>query len=69
MSVDVTGVMPTVLRSDIPGIVSVMGSDGFTVPVTVLSGTHNYNADMGFIPLTEGSFPAGYGEGETQIWK
>lgn len=69
MSVDVTGVMPTVLRSDIPGIVSVMGGDGFTVPVTVLSGTHNYNADMGFIPLTEGSFPAGYGEGETQIWK
>ena len=69
LTVDADGVMPTVQRTDVPNIVSVMGGDGVSVPVQVYSGTHNYNADMGFIPLTEGAFPAGYGEGATQQWK
>ena len=69
MTVDVTGVMPTVIRTDIPGIVSVMGGEGVTVPVTVSSGAHNYDADMGFIPMQEGQYPQGYGQGAAQIWQ
>ena len=28
-----------------------------------------YAADLGFVLVEEGKFPAGYGEGEKQIWK
>ncbi len=68
LTCDVTGVMPTVLRSDIPGIISVMGEDG-SLPVQVYSNSHNYDADLGYILTTPGAYPEGYGEGETQNWQ
>ena len=68
LTADVTGVKPTQVRTDLPAIASVMGEDGVSAPVQAPSGGRNYNADLGFAPLTPGVFPDGYGEGITQDW-
>jgi hypothetical protein len=62
-------VMPTILREEIKQISSVLEEDGTTIPVTVESNKANYAADLGFVLVEDGKMPAGYGEGETQIWK
>ncbi len=62
-------VKPTILREDIKQISSVLQENGVTIPVTVESNKANYAADLGFVLVEEGKLPAGYGEGETQIWK
>ena len=62
-------VKPTILREDIHQISSVLQEDGSTIPVTVESNKANYAADLGFVLVEEGKLPAGYGEGETQVWK
>ncbi len=59
---------PTTLRTDYPGIVSVMQESGETVPLEVKSNSANYDADMGFMMTQEGVYPEGYGQGATQIW-
>ena len=47
-----------------------MGESGVeSLPVHVTSNGHNYGADLGFRLVTEGVYPAGYGEGATQKWK
>ncbi len=61
-------VVPTMLRTDIGLIVSVLQENGLSIPVMVPSDGRNYNADLGFQLVEEGKFPAGYGEGETQNW-
>jgi len=61
-------VKPTQLRTDIPLIVSVLGEDGVSVPVTVLSDKANRNADLGFALVKKGEYPEGYGQGATQDW-
>ena len=61
-------VKPTVYRDDYSGIVSVLGEDGNSVPVSVFSNAANYNADMGAVPVTPGVYPNGYGQGATQNW-
>ena len=35
----------------------------------VLSGTYNYDADLGYLPKNNGTLPAGYGEGAVQNWQ
>ena len=59
---------PTTRREDYTGIVSLLKDDGETVSFTAVSGGHNYNVDLGFLPVVEGVYPEGYGEGEAQIW-
>lgn len=59
---------PTALRTDYPGIVSVMQESGETVALEVKSNSANYDADMGFMMTQEGVYPEGYGQGATQIW-
>ena len=65
-------VKPTKLRSDFPGIVSVLeesDGDSFTsLEVSVASNRSNYNADLGFVLRRSGDYPAGYGQGATQDW-
>ncbi len=62
-------VKPTTLRPEIHQISSVLQEDGLSIPVTVESNKANYAADLGFVLVEEGKYPAGYGEGETQNWK
>ena len=62
-------IAPTQLRTDVSQIVSVLQADGTSIPVRVTSNKANYAADLGFVLVEEGKFPAGYGEGEKQIWK
>lgn len=62
-------VKPTVLRTEIHQISSVLQENGVSIPVMVESNKANYAADLGFVPVEEGERPAGYGEGETQKWK
>ena len=61
-------VKPTQLRTDIPLIVSVLGEDGVSVPVTVLSDKANRNADLGFALVKKDAYPEGYGQGASQDW-
>ena len=61
-------VKPTKLRTDIPLIVSVLGEEGTSVPVSVLSDKANRNADLGFVLVKKGEYPEGYGQGVTQNW-
>lgn len=61
-------VVPTQLRTDFPGIVSVLEESGVSVLVPVKSSGANYAADLGFVLVKEGKYPAGYGEGATQDW-
>ncbi len=62
-------VVPTILRTDVHQIVSVLQENGMSIPVAVESNKANYAADLGFVLLEEGKYPAGYGEGATQNWK
>lgn len=62
-------VKPTILRTDIHEISSVLREDGVSIPVTVESNKANYSADLGFVLVEEGKLPAGYGEGAAQVWK
>lgn len=62
-------VKPTVLRTDVHQISSVLQEDGTSIPVTVESNKANYAADLGFVLVEEGKLPAGYGEGAAQVWK
>ena len=68
LTADVTGLMPTVQRADIPGIISVTG-EAESLPVQVTSDSHNYNADLGYVLTTPGAYPEGYGQGATQQWQ
>ena len=68
LTADVTGLMPTVQRTDIPGIVSVTGETE-SLPVQVTSDSHNYNADLGYVLTIPGAYPEGYGQGATQQWQ
>ena len=61
-------VKPTQMRLDMPNIVSVLQENGESVPVAVKSGGANYAADLGFVLVKKGKYPAGYGEGTTQDW-
>ncbi len=62
-------VVPTILRTDIHQISSVLQENGLSIPVTVESNKANYAADLGFVLVEEGKLPDGYGEGAKQIWK
>ena len=62
-------VKPTVLRPEIGQISSVLQEDGLSMPVMVPSNKANYAADLGFVLIDEDQLPAGYGEGEAQVWK
>ena len=62
-------VRPTILRTEIHEISSVLQDSGLSIPVTVESNKTNYAADLGFVLVEEGKLPAGYGEGATQVWK
>ncbi len=62
-------VTPTIQRTDIHQINSVLQENGLSIPVEVESNKANYAADLGFILLEEGKYPAGYGDGEKQVWK
>ncbi len=62
-------VKPTVERSDVTGVCSVLEEEGFTLPVSVQSNAKNYNADMGCVLVTPGQYPEGYGQGATQDWR
>lgn len=62
-------VVPTVLREDIKQISSILKENGETIPVVVESSKANYAADLGFMLVDEDKLPAGYGEGEEQVWK
>ena len=62
-------VMPTIRRTDVHQINSVLLENGLSVPVEVESNKANYAADLGFVLLEEGKYPAGYGEGEKQVWR
>lgn len=62
-------VKPTQLRTDVHQISSVLQENGLSIPVTVESSKANYAADLGFVLVEEGKYPAGYGEGATQVWK
>lgn len=61
-------VKPTVQRTDLPLIVSVLTESGESIIVPVKSDGVNYAADLGFVLVDENKFPAGYGEGQTQLW-
>ena len=61
-------VTPTTLRTDVHQIVSILQEDGTTLPVAVESNKANYAADLGFVLLKKGVYPAGYGEGAAQVW-
>ena len=61
-------VKPTVLRLDYPAAASVLMETGESVPVTVASDSRNYNADLGFVLVTPGVYPEGYGNGAQQDW-
>lgn len=61
-------VKPTIQRTDIPLIVSVLGKDSLSAPVQVVSNQANRNADLGFILVEAGVYPAGYGAGAAQTW-
>ena len=62
-------IVPTQLRTDIGQIVSVLQENGLSIPVTVESNKANYTADLGFMLVDAVALPAGYGEGEKQVWK
>ena len=49
-------------------IVSVLNENGVSVLVPVESDGVNYAADLGFVLVKEGKYPAGYGEGAQQDW-
>ena len=49
-------------------IVSVLQENGESILVPVESDGVNYAADLGFVLVKEGKFPAGYGEGVAQDW-
>ncbi len=65
-------VKPTQYRDDIPMIASILQETedevSLSVPVTVISGKNNYNADLGFVCRKKGVLPAGIGAGKTQDW-
>lgn len=61
-------VRPTTLRTDIIGVNSIVQDSGETLVFTVTSGKRFYNADLGFVPVNPGEYPAGYGQGATQDW-
>lgn len=65
-------VKPTVRRTDIPMIASVLEDEGedefLSAEIEVESDKANYNADLGFVSLRTGVVPAGTGEGATQDW-
>ncbi len=61
-------IVPTVPRTDLNLIVSILWEDGSTLPVLVPSDGANYNADLGFVLVNPDEYPAGYGEGATQDW-
>ena len=65
-------VKPTVRRTDIPIIASVLeetdGSVCYAYDIAVESDCPNYNADLGFVLRRDDVLPAGYGQGATQIW-
>ena len=66
-------VKPTVRRTDIPLIASVLEETDeqtcVSVEFRVESDKGHYNADLGFVCRRKGEIPAGVGEGKTQIWK
>lgn len=61
-------VKPATLRTDFPQLVSILQEDGLSAPVLVESGCANRNADLGFVLVEQGEYPAGYGQGEKQTW-
>ena len=61
-------VKPTVMRTDLPMIVSVLGENGESGLVPVESDGANYDADLGFVLVEKDRYPEGYGEGATQNW-
>lgn len=61
-------VKPTVQRTDIPLLASILGEDGISIPVQVVSDKANRNADLGFVLVEPNHYPAGYGQGEKQKW-
>ena len=58
-----TGLTPT-RQETLTGINSVAGGQ-----VQAKSGTHNYDADLGYLPSAPGVYPEGYGQGEAQNWQ
>lgn len=61
-------VKPTTQRTDIPLLASILGENGISTPVQVVSTQANRNADLGFVLVDANQYPAGYGQGETQKW-
>ena len=65
-------VKPTKPNTAVPALTSVLEETEDTVClsslVTVTSAKNNYQADMGFVLRTNGVYPEGFGEAETQDW-
>ena len=61
-------VKPTVKNTALPIIASILNEDGQSDLVPVESDGVNYAADLGFVMVNEGKYPAGYGEGAQQDW-
>lgn len=61
-------IVPTALRDDYPGIVSMLQESGETMPFQVTSARKDYDKDMGFALVQQGIYPAGYGEGAVIDW-
>ena len=59
---------PTVHRTDYPAAASVLMESGESYPVSVPSDGRNYDADIGFVLVKQGVYPAGYGQGAQQDW-
>ncbi len=63
-----TEVKPTVMRTDMPMIVSVLQENGESIVLPVVSNGAKYDADLGFVLVEKDVYPAGYGDGATQDW-
>ncbi len=64
VTAEVEGLAPTNRVETLPNITSCVDT-----PVQVLSGTFNYDADLGYLPKSNGTLPAGYGQGAAQNWQ
>lgn len=61
-------VKPTQQRTDFPSVASVMGEADESIPVQVQSAAETLTADLGFVLVEDGVYPASYGVGAQQDW-
>ena len=61
-------VYPTIVRAEYTGISSILGENGFTEEIQVVSNANNDTADLGVQLQQDGIYPQGMNEGVTQDW-